>query len=322
MVMFRTFIFTLLFTITSANAGDLIPVRWLFDLGPMGNHSWVVRAVEDGTFEKHGFDIDLVGIGPGSSKTSLALHSGKADVGYHDFSGVVLVNSRNSSPGVKAIFVVDDRSQDHVFYRKDSGIKTLDDLDGKLVGAYATSTIRKVLPIVTDAKPNIISMNHGLTVPALVSGEVDAILAFTTTGIFNLKKTGFEDFGYLPVSGTLGFPVGRVITASYQWLERYPGADAKLRVALEEALMRHLADPTISVSHLANPLVSTKEGVMTEIARARYNIRDLIITNNTEKHGFSNAKQLAPRLNQYIDLLVNQLDLPHKHNYLDYYTLQ
>ena len=304
------------------NASELIPVRWLFDLGPMGNHSWVVRAVDDGTFKKHGLDVNLIGIGPGSSKTSMALHAGKTDVGYHDFSGVVLVNSRNKVPGVKAIFVVDDTSQDVVFYRKDRGIKTLDDLDGKLVGAYATSTIRKVLPLVTNAKPKIISMNHGLTVPALVSGEVDAILAFTTTGIFNLKKTGFEDFGYLPVSGALGFPVGRVITASYQWLEKYPGAEVKLRAALEEALKRHINDPVTSVSHLNNPLVSNSTGVNIEIERAQYNIKDLILTENVSTYGLNNNTQLSPRLNQYIDFLIDQLDLPHKHSYLDYYTLK
>jgi len=318
------FLFTIMLVLLTnlANASELIPVRWVFDLGPMGNHSWVIRAVDDGTFKKHGFDVELVGIGPGGYKAGMALYTGKADVGYHDFSAVVLVNSRQESPGIKAIFVVDDASQDHVFFLRSSGIKTLADIDGRRVGAAPTAITKPLFSMISDSKPDYLNLSHSLLVPALVRGEVDAIFGYTTTVNFNLDKVGITDFDSLPLSATLGFPVGRVISASNNWLEKYPGADVALRAAIREALDAHIKMASKSVDHLTNSLTSTADGKQTEIDRAEYNINELILTDSVKQNGISNSDVVEPRLVKYIDTLNEKLDLPHKHNTSEYIKLK
>jgi NitT/TauT family transport system substrate-binding protein len=306
---------------TFVNAKDLIPIRWIFDLGPMGNHSWVIRGIKEGTFEKHGFDVDAIGIGPGGYKVGMALYAGKADIGYHDFSALVVVNGRQETAGIKAIFVVDDKSQDGVFFRANSGIETLEDLNGKRVGAGPTAMTRQLLKMVTDSEPDYVNLSSSLLVPALVKNEVVAINGYTSTIIFNLEKVGIADWDWLPLSSSLGYPVGRVISASNQWLEKYPGAEVALRSAIAEALNAHLTDPETSINSLTNTLTSTEEGLQTEIRRAEYNINDLILTESVQKNGLNNPTLLPPRLEKYIDILTETLELPYKHNYNQYFQL-
>lgn len=114
----------LLFSISIAKSDELVPVNFLYDIGPMGNHYWVSRGVKEGVFKNAGFDVRIVGKGNGSVKTALALVADKADVGYQDFSGVVIVNSQFGIPKLKAVFVVDDKSQDGIYALSSSGIKT------------------------------------------------------------------------------------------------------------------------------------------------------------------------------------------------------
>ena len=114
----------------SANTASAknVKARLVIDIGPMGVHSWILKGIQDGAFAKRGVDVEFVGKGPGSVKTTLALGAGKAELGYHDYSGLVLVNSKSSDPKVTAIFVVDDKAQDGVYSKVGSGIKTFDDL--------------------------------------------------------------------------------------------------------------------------------------------------------------------------------------------------
>ena len=84
--------------------------RLIMDIGPLGVHSWILKGIEDGAFARRGIDLEFIGTGPGSVKTGLAITAGKAELGYQDFSGVVLINSKSDDPKVTAIFVVDDKA--------------------------------------------------------------------------------------------------------------------------------------------------------------------------------------------------------------------
>lgn len=306
---------------TSALAKELTTAKFLFDVGPYGNHSWVLKGIKDRTFEKYGINLVPIGVGPGSVKTGMALAAGKADVGYQDFSGVITVNGKYKTPGLKAIFVVDDRAQDGVYALKSSGIKTWDDLDGRTVGSFPTGTTRNLIPVITTAKPSYVNMPFALRVPSLVSGKVDASEGFLTTMKFNLIKSGHPDFITLQVADKLPYAISRVITVSNAWAAANPEAVDKLRKAVKELLVEHIDDPEASVRALKGPLTMGAKGMSIEIERAKFNNAVLIMTDRVKKHGLNNSSVLAPRLDKYIDVLSEKLRLPNKHAYYEYYDL-
>ena len=311
----------ILLACSNANASELIPVRFLFDLGPMGNHSWILRGIEDGTFKKHGFKVEVLGEGTGSVRTGLALSANKADIGYQDFSGVVLVNGKQKVPGFKAIFVVDDKSQDGFFFLPESNVKTWADLKGKTIGGFPTSVTSKLVKLITDVEINYENLPYSLRATALASKKVDGIEGFLTTNKFNLKKVGVNEFTTLMINDNLTYTVSRVITASNGWLTTYPGADVLFRQALLEALNNHIKDPALSIKSMRGPLVITPELRELELERAQYNIDKLIVTEFTTSWGINNAEKLAPRLNQYIDVMNEKIDIEYKHPYTEYYKL-
>ena len=305
---------------TSAAAKELTDTKFLFDTGPYGNHTWVLKGIKNGTFEKYGINLVPIGVGPGSVKTGMALAAGKADVGYQDFSGVITVNGKSETPGLKAIFVVDDRAQDGIYALKSSGIKTWEDLEGKTLGSLPTGTTRSLIPVITSAKPNYVNMPFALRVPSIVSGKIDASEGFLTTMKFNLIKAGYPDFVTLQVADKLPYAISRVITVSSTWAKANPDAVAGLRNAAKELLLAHIADPEDSVKHLTGPLTMEAKGLALEIERAKFNNEVLTMTDGVKKHGLNNASVLSPRLNKYIDVLSEKLNLPNKHAYNEYYS--
>lgn len=314
-------LFTFLSLTTFANAEQIPEARLVTDNGPMGNHSWVLKGIETGTFIKHGVKVTYSGAARGGVNSGLAISKGVAELGYIDFSAVVMVNGKFSKPKIKAIFVVDDKSQDGIYVLESSKIKTWDDIANIRLGGFPTSVVAKVIPIVTDSKPNYINMPFNLRVPSLVSGQVDAIEGFLTTNKFNLEKAGVKNFKTLQIGDTLTYSVSRVIALNSEWAEANPNAVKGLRAAIRELLDEHIKNPADSVKYLTGPLVSNKTGVDTEIARAKFNNDVLILTENVKKNGINNSKVLAPRLNKYIDVINENLALENKHNYKDYYTL-
>jgi NitT/TauT family transport system substrate-binding protein len=314
-------VFTLLLCMSSVHANT--QAKLIIDTGPFGVHSWFLKGIKDGAFSKRGLDIEFVGTGPGSIKVGIALATGRADIGYHDYSGVVLVNSKSTDPKVLAIFVVDDKSQNAVITLKSSGIKTFDDLNGRKLGSHPTSVIVKTLPIVTQSKWIDVTMQMPARAPALVSGHVDAITALTTTSIFDLEKAGvgINELNIIKLSDHFPMGVSRVITVNADWAEKNPQAVKVLREVLRQLLNDFIKNPAASVSALEGPIVSTDKKVDTEIRRAQYGIDELVNTPFVQKNGISNPSAVGPRLSEFTDILVEKMNLPTRHPDNKYFDL-
>ena len=298
-----------------------VKARLVIDIGPYSYHSWILKGIQDGTFAKYGVDIKFVGTGPGSVKTGLAITAGKAELGYQDYSGVVIVNSKQATPKFKAIFVIDDKVQDGIWSLKGSGINKFDDLDGKTFGDFITGTTKLLLPGITKAKVNPVNMSFSALVPGLVTGKVDTIGGYLTTTKFNLQKVGIFEYNVIKLSDAFPMGVSRVITVNSDWANANPKAIVGIRAAIRELLPNFIKDPKSSVDTLSGPLVSTQEKRDLELARAKYAIEELVWTNNVKVNGFSNAKVLGPRLKEYTDLLVSRVGLPNRHPDNTYFDL-
>ena len=314
-------VFTLLLCMSSVHAST--QAKLIIDTGPFGVHSWFLKGIKDGAFSKRGLDIEFVGKGPGSIKTGLALATGRADIGYHDYSGVVLVNSKSDDPKVLAVFVVDDKSQNGVITLKSSGIKTFDDLDGRKLGSHPTSFTNKVLTTVTSARWINVPIHMPARVPALVSGHIDAITSFTTSVVFNLEKAGvgIDELNIIKLSDHFPMAVSRVITVNADWAEKNPQAVKVLREVSRQLLNDFIKNPAASVSALEGPIVSTSKKVDIEVRRAKYGIDELVNTPFVQKNGISNASAVGPRLSEFTTLLVEKLNLPTRHPDNKYFDL-
>ena len=314
-------VFTLLLCMSSVHAST--QAKLIIDTGPFGVHSWFLKGIKDGAFSKRGLDIEFVGKGPGSIKTGLALATGRADIGYHDYSGVVLVNSKSIDPKILAILVVDDKAQNGVITLKSSGIKTFDDLNGRKLGSHPTSFTNKVLTTVTSARWINVPIHMPARVPALVSGHIDAITSFTTSVVFNLEKAGvgIDELNIIKLSDHFPMAVSRVITVNADWAEKNPQAVKVLREVSRQLLNDFIKNPAASVSALEGPIVSTSKKVDIEVRRAQYGIDELVNTPFVQKNGISNASAVGPRLSEYTTLLVEKLNLPTRHPDNKYFDL-
>ena len=314
-------VFTLLLCMSSVHAST--QAKLIIDTGPFGVHSWFLKGIQNGAFSKRGLDIEFVGKGPGSIKTGLAVATGRADIGYHDYSGVVLVNSKSDDPKVLAVFVVDDKSQNGVITLKSSGIKTFDDLNGRKLGSHPTSFTNKVLTTVTSAKWVNVPVHMPARVPALVSGHIDAITSFTTSVVFNLEKVGvgIDELNIIKLSDHYPMAVSRVITVNADWAAKNPQAVKVLREVSRQLLKDFIKNPAASVSALEGPVVSTSKKVDIEVRRAQYGIDELGKTPFVQKNGISNPSMVGPRLSEFTTILVEKLNLPTRHPDNKYFDL-
>ena len=297
-------------------------VKFLLDIPPNGTHSWITSAEKDGVFKKYGFDVEFA-IGNGSINTGIALSSGAAQIGYHDFSGVVIVNSKQTKPGHHAVFVADDKFQDALWSLPDSDIKTWGDIKtSTTVAGFPTGTARNVLPAIIDVMPEFVNTPFPLRAPSIVSKKTDMTEGYLTSMYFDLKKLGVTNPTVFSMGDRLPFAISKVVSVNTEWAEKNPVLVKKLVAALREAMSLHLNNPAHSILSLSGPLVATEDLKKLELERAKYAIENIVQTEFVKKNGVSNPTALNSRLDQYVTFLVNKLKLTTRHKNSDYFRLE
>ncbi len=182
--------------IGSAGAAEPERVSGVF-LNNFNQVPWFV-AIEKGFFLKHGLDMKhkMVQTGQEASK---AMSAGEAQFGGAAFSNLPVALER----GFQAVGVVgmlgDATNAFHdenlaVVARKESGIRTVEDLAGKKVGTAVGGTGDEYLRILLKKKGvpadrvNILNVPPGTQVAALQGGQVDAIAAWEPYGTLAVSK--------------------------------------------------------------------------------------------------------------------------------------
>lgn len=303
--------------ISSASAETLTKARLVLDTGPYGLHSWLFQGIKDGTFKKYGLDVEYMGVGPGAVKVTMALNANAADIGIGDSAGVIIANSKIPAPKSKIIYVLDTRGQDGVVVLESSGITSVDELDGKTIGSLPTSTFRFQFPLLTKATPEYVNMPFPLRAPSLIAKKVDAVEGYLTSIPFSLQKAGIPYRQFIVDKEGKG--ISRSIIVSSDWANKNPEAVKNLRLAVDELVKKHIQDPVKSVGYLDNVLPGNQS---LEVSRAQFNIKTLILTDFAIQNGLNNEKALRPKITKYLNFLVENLKVPHVHQYDDYFDLK
>src|SRR6186997_1120235 len=181
-------------------------------------------AVVEGYYKDAGLDVTIIQ-GNGSGNTAQLVANGRAQLAYADAVAVSQLIAKGAP--MKIVSTVYQSNPNAVMSLKKAGIKSVADLKGKKVGVPSGSSQTTMLPLLLKANNlkesdiNMIDMPVASMVPALLQGQVDAVLGSIDAYQIQAEAQGaqldvyrFADHGVPTVSTS--------IFASNQYLKDNP----------------------------------------------------------------------------------------------------
>jgi NitT/TauT family transport system substrate-binding protein len=144
-----------------------------------GPNAGFAAALVEGYYKEAGLDVTIVQ-GNGSGNTAQLVASGRAQIAYADAVAVSQLIAKGAP--MKIIATVYQSNPNAVMALKKTGIKSVADLKGKKVGVPSASSQTTMLPLLLksnnlkESDVNMIDMPVASMVPALLQGQVDAVL--------------------------------------------------------------------------------------------------------------------------------------------------
>src|SRR5256885_13820518 len=144
-----------------------------------GPNAGSAAAVAEGYYNDAGLDVTLVQ-GNGSGNTAQLVANGRAQLAYADAVAVSQLIAKGAP--MKIIATIYQSNPNAVMALKKTGIKSVKDLAGKKVGVPSGSSQTTMLPLLLksnnlkESDVNMIDMPVASMVPALLQGQVDAVL--------------------------------------------------------------------------------------------------------------------------------------------------
>ena len=144
-----------------------------------GPNAGFAAAVAEGYYKEAGLDVTLVQ-GNGSGNTAQLVANGRAQIAYADAVAVSQLVAKGAP--MKIVATIYQSNPNAVMSLKKTGIKSVKDLAGKKVGVPSGSSQTTMLPLLLksnnlkESDVNMIDMPVASMVPALLQGQVDAVL--------------------------------------------------------------------------------------------------------------------------------------------------
>jgi len=204
----------------AANTPVTFQLNWMAG----GPNAGFAAALAEGYYKDTGLDVTIVQ-GNGSGNTAQMVASGRAQLAYADAVAVSQLIAKGAP--MKIVATVYQSNPNAVMSLKKTGIKSVGDLKGKKVGVPSGSSQTTMLPLLLksnnlkESDINMIDMPVASMVPALLQGEVDAVLGSIDAYQIQAEAQGaqldvyrFADHGVPTVSTS--------IFASNQYLKDNP----------------------------------------------------------------------------------------------------
>jgi len=163
---------------TSASAADT-PVTFQLNWMAGGPNAGFEAALAQGYYKDVGLDVTLVQ-GNGSGNTAQLVANGRAQLAYADAVAVMQLIAKGAP--MKIVSTIYQSNPNAVMSLTKVGIKSVQGLKGKKVGVPSGSSQTTMLPLFLEANNlkasdiNMIDMPPSSMVPALLQGQVDAVL--------------------------------------------------------------------------------------------------------------------------------------------------
>jgi NitT/TauT family transport system substrate-binding protein len=285
-----------------------------------GRHAGFVVAQDKGFYKAEGLDVEVIR-GYGAADAVKRIAAGTITAGTGDTGALVI--SRSQGIKVKAVGMVYGKAPYVLWIRKDAGVKTPKDLEGKTIGSAAGSVVRLLFPAfakmagVDAAKVNWATIDAPSHFPMLFSKRVDAVIDYIV-GLPTVTKRGKEagveiqpmlyaDYGLNIYSNALMVRedmlqekpdvVRKLVKATYR------GFDFALKNPAEAAKIVKARQPELD-----------EETAAAEIAI----LRDLVLTPEARQHGMGYMDAEKMRITRDIITQAYELKVTVPHE--DLYT--
>lgn len=278
-----------------------------------GGNAPTFYAIESGIFKDLNLNVTADG-SSGSGEAITRVASGAYEFGLADASAVVEFAGRNPDAAPKILMPIFDVFPAVVLSLKRNPIKSLKDLEGKKLGVGTADAGSKILPAlfslnkIDPSKVNRVTVDVKLRDTMLLKGDVDAVIAFDYTAIFNLMDNGLalDDINLLYYH-TFGFNFfGNSLITSPQMIKDKPDVVKRMALGIARSWVsasknRQAAiDAVLKRDKLLNPKI--------ERARMDWVIDRLIRTDNVRKNGLGAFDM--KRVEESIAILKDGLQLP------------
>jgi NitT/TauT family transport system substrate-binding protein len=235
-------------------------IRFILDWKAQGPGAWFYVARDNGYFEAEGLDV-LIDQGDGSAAAVSHIMTGTYDAGFGDINAVVQNAALHPGEQPLMVYLLYNRAPYALIVKADGPIKTLKDVEGRILAAPAGSaTERMFKPLalkngVDASTVKILNAAPNLIEQLLVNGQADVIAQFAPTSYMNflaMKKSPEKDFRWFFYSENGLDLYSNGILVSQKLLKENPDAVRRLVTALNRAIIKVAANPDIGITTLMN----------------------------------------------------------------------
>ena len=273
-----------------ANAQAVDTLKFSLEFRNYGGNAPMFLGTENGIYRSLGLDLTPEG-SSGSGESVNRVATGAYPFGTADAATTVEFASRNPAAAPKIIMTVFDRFPAVVISFKRKPINTLQDLVGKKLGTGTADAGSRILPaLLSRAKIDPTSINR-VTVDVklrdtmLMKGDVDGVIGFDYTTIFNLIEAGakledinllyFSDFGF-------NFP-GNSLIVNPEVLQKNPDLVRRVALATAKVWVAGNKDRPAAIAAVMKRDRLLKRD--TELARMSWVYDKLILTPPVQQNG-------------------------------------
>ena len=224
-------------TVAAASVGATgMPVTFQLNWMAGGPNAGFAAAVAEGYYNDAGLDVTLVQ-GNGSGNTAQLVANGRAQLAYADAVAVSQLIAKGAP--MKIIATIYQSNPNALMALKKAGIKSFQDLKGKKVGVPSGSSQTTMLPLLLksnnlkESDINMIDMPVASMVPALLQGQVDAVLGSIDAYQIQAESQGaqldvyrFADYG-VPTVSTSIFASNDYLKSNPEVVKKFVAASLK-----------------------------------------------------------------------------------------------
>jgi NitT/TauT family transport system substrate-binding protein len=295
-----------------ANGQALDTLKFSLEFRNYGGNAPMFLGTENGIYRSLGLDLTPEG-SAGSGESVNRVATGSHPFGTADAATTVEFASRNPASAPKIIMTVFDRFPAVVISFKQKPIKTLQDMVGRKIGTGSADAGSRILPaLLTRNKIDLASINR-VTVDVklrdtmLMKGDVDGVVGFDYTTIFNLIEAGakledinllyFSDFGF-------NFP-GNSLIVNPEVLQKNPDLVRRVAIAVARTWVAGAKDRQAAIAAVMKRDKLLKQD--TELARMSWVYDKLVLTESVKQNGIGYFD--PARLANGIDVLKDGFSL-------------
>jgi NitT/TauT family transport system substrate-binding protein len=281
-----------LFSTGSRYAHAATDVRFSFDRPLDGTMAPFIVAMTQGLFHDEDVAVTIAAAG-GSQDAILRVASGANDMALADLNALIRFRDGDKAGAapVKAAFVLFDQAPYAVIARRNRGINSIGDMEGKTLGVADGDLAIRLWPAlarknnIDTAKVKIEKISAAVREPILSAGQVDAVTGFSYLSAINLKDRGIPagDLAVLRFSDFGCEAYGQVLIVNAAFAAEHPDAVRGFIRALIAGIRLAEKQPERAIDDVVAQMDGASRDL--ELERLRTALRDNILTENVRENG-------------------------------------